>query len=211
MGNNPVNGVDPDGREWYSNWFGGQKWFDTSSKNSLFWKMNPNGEYHLGNGVYIRTEKPTEIYGRIPVYLKNDQLNPNHSEYRWRMWLERGMQDNRDWTYDKGFKEKGLPTMALTATTVFTGGLVVSGQFSAYYAGTKGVIALGADGLDVLNNIHTLAGSPLYGAGGSATVNFGNVVLNVDMVRATGIMTINPLSPLFSTAGLAVDIHTLKK
>jgi len=94
MGNNPVSGVDPDGREYYSNWLTGeQKWMDGNDKGNFFWRINK------GNGFYYRLEGGTylfsnmgdvEIKGRCPIWLNKNNgnsyfdnwvLNPKHPEY----------------------------------------------------------------------------------------------------------------------------------
>ena len=85
MGNDPVNGVDPDGRKWFQNgndfeWFTGldaiKAWFSSD------WKMTPNGgtTTNFGNG-WTYTSAPGTTYGKIPMYLKPSdgglfKLNP---------------------------------------------------------------------------------------------------------------------------------------
>ena len=45
MGNEPVLNIDPDGMDWYTNWFtGNQVWFDGSDKH-LFYSHNEGGYY----------------------------------------------------------------------------------------------------------------------------------------------------------------------
>jgi len=60
----------------------------------------------------------------------------------------------RSWQGDKGFREKGLPLMGITATSVVTGALTIGG------AGLTAVDYFIA-GASISNNAHTLNGSPL--------------------------------------------------
>ncbi|MBN2237122.1 MAG: hypothetical protein JW729_06155, partial [Bacteroidales bacterium] len=87
MGNNPINGVDPDGEKWYEStsnpgtfeWFTG--WQSFKAFMSSDWSMTPRGgtTTNFGSG-WTTTAEPVTITGSIPNMVKSPwggmMLNP---------------------------------------------------------------------------------------------------------------------------------------
>jgi RHS repeat-associated protein len=60
LGNNPIMNIDPDGMDWYTNWFTGkQVWYDGSDKH-LFYSHNEGGYYSAPSANITTTSKATD-------------------------------------------------------------------------------------------------------------------------------------------------------
>jgi len=75
MGNSPVIGVDPDGSEYYTNWFGTQKWFETppTGFRSAFWNINENNgfQYNFKDGSFINID-----IGEVEIIQQTNNYKP---------------------------------------------------------------------------------------------------------------------------------------
>ena len=61
LGNNPINSIDPDGMDWYTNRFSGdQKWYD-DNKWKLMYSHNEGGSYTAPETTITGTSKETRI------------------------------------------------------------------------------------------------------------------------------------------------------
>ena len=126
-----------DGREWYTSFFGNQKWFHPGN-GPLFgflWTMNDyNGAYNFGDHYGYRIPDLT-VKCKWPVWKSDGTLNKLHPTYKKRMRKHAGEEkyaaEQRAWE-GPGLINKGLPTMAATVTIITTGGLGSVGAISGW-------------------------------------------------------------------------------